>query len=213
MSAFAELLQELETLAKAMPAGDEDDAKIKAAAGDNAEGHAEPDGDADGKDKAGDGDGKDEDEGMPMGKSFSATIDGKEVEAVDGTELVKALIGKIDATETDMAKALGATVDLLKSTSATVKAQAESIALLKSQVAELGKQGVGRKTTLSITDKPVAGVTDMAKSDGLTAETLMAKANAAAEQGKITWREAALVDGALRAQQVPDSSLLSKFLQ
>ena len=31
MSAFAELLQELETLAKAMPAGDEDDAKIKAA--------------------------------------------------------------------------------------------------------------------------------------------------------------------------------------
>lgn len=211
MSAFAELLQELETLAKAMPAGDEDDAKIKAAAGDNAEG--EPDGDEDGEDTDGDGDGKGEDEGMPMGKSFAATIDGKEVEAIDGTELVKALIGKIDATETDMAKALGATVDLLKSTSATVKAQAESIALLKSQVAELGKQGVGRKTTLSITDKPVAGVTDLAKSDGLTAETLMAKANAAAEQGKITWREAALIDGALRAQQVPDSSLLSKFMQ
>lgn len=209
MSAFAELLQELETLAKAMPAGDEDDAKIKAAAGDNAEG--EPDGDEDGKDKDKDGDG--EDEGMPMGKSFSATIDGKEVEAIDGTELVKALIGKIDANETDMAKALGVTVDLLKSTSATVKAQAESIALLKSQVAELGNQGVGRKTTLSINDKPVAGVTDMAKSDGLTAESLMAKANAAAEQGKITWREAALVDGALRAQQVPDSSLLSKFMQ
>lgn len=211
MSAFAELLQELETLAKAMSAGDEDDAKIKAAAGDNAEGHTEPDGDEDGEDNDEDGDG--EDEGMPMGKSFSATIDGKEVEAIDGTELVKALIGKIDANETDMAKALGVTVDLLKSTSATVKAQAESIALLKSQVAELGNQGVGRKTTLSINDKPVAGVTDMAKSDGLTAESLMAKANAAAEQGKITWREAALVDGALRAQQVPDSSLLSKFMQ
>jgi len=209
MSAFSELLQELETLAKAMPAGDEDDAKIKTAAGENAE-HGEPDGDEDGEDKDEDGDG--EDEGMPMGKSFTATIEGKEVDAIDGTELVKALIGKIDATETDMAKALGATVDLLKSTSATVNAQAKEIALLKSQVAAIGNQGAGRKTMLSITDKPVAGVTDQA-APGMTAESLMAKAQSAAEQGKITWREAAMVDGALRNQQVPDSALLSKFMQ
>ncbi len=207
MSAFAELLQELETLAKAMPAGDEDDAKIKAAAGED----GEPDGDENGEDVDADGDDK-EDEGMPMGKSFTATIEGKEVDAIDGTELVKALIGKIDATETDMAKALGATVDLLKSTSATVNAQAKEIALLKSQVATIGNQGAGRKTTLSITDKPVAGVTDQA-APGMTAESLMAKAQSAAEQGKITWREAAMVDGALRNQQVPDSALLSKFMQ
>jgi hypothetical protein len=219
MSAYAELLKELqdmETLAKAMPNEGADDAKIKAAAAAGEAGEADGDEETDEereereeREAREDEEGKDE--GDPMGKSFTATINGEEVEAIDGTALVKALMGRIDESESDLAKALGAAVSMLKSTSATVTKQAKEISLLKSQVAAIGSQGAGRKTTLSISDKAVAGVADKAPS--LTAEAIMAKAYAAADKGRITWREAALVDGALRAQQVPDSGLLSKIMQ
>ena len=199
--AYLELLGELETLAKAMSDNKEADKKIQAAAdAGGVEGHEEPDGDEDeDEDKEGDGDGDE-----PMGKSFTAVIDGKEVEAVDGTALVKSLMAKVDGNETVMAKALSTTVDMLKSLR-------DEVQFLKSEVARVGGQGAGRKSTLNIHEKPApAGSNPQPQ---VTAGEIMAKANSAAEAGRITWREVASIDASIRMGQTPDSGLLSRIVQ
>ena len=98
MSKFDELLGELETLAKAQPAEEGDEKIVAAAAEGGGQGSGEPDGDEGAGDGMGDGDG---DEGKPpMAKSFRVKLeDGTEVDAQDGTELVKALQDRIEATD------------------------------------------------------------------------------------------------------------------
>lgn len=200
-TAYAELIGELETMAKAMNDGKEDDAKIQAAAGEAGDGAAasEPDGDEDGDDMDGDGDGDE-----PMGKSFTAVIDGREVEAFDGTTLVKSLMDKVETSEADMVKAMTAAVDL-------IKAQGKEIALLKSEVARIGGTGQGRKSALNIHEKPAPAGSETQPQ--VTAGDILAKANSAAEAGKITWREASKIDTAIRMGQAPDSALLSRIVQ
>lgn len=197
-TAYEELLGELEVLAKAQ---DNDDAMIQAAAG---EGEGEPDDDEE-QQGAGEGEGEGEpDDDELMGKSFTAVIAGQEVEAIDGTGLVKALMTKIDDRESGFAKVMGAAVALIKS-------QGEQINLLKSEVARIGNEGRGRRSALTVHEKPAQSGIDTQPQ--LTAGELMAKANSAADAGRITWREAAQVDTALRLGQAPDSGLLSRIVQ
>ena len=141
---FKELLSELdslakdqETMAKAIPAEGDDDAKIAEAAGDE-------DGD-EGEEGEGDNDG---DEGKPMAKSLTGTFsDGTEFEALDGTEMIKALTARIETSEASMSKALEGAVSLIKS-------QNEMLKSLTSHVNKLSGQGRGRKAVVSIAEKP-----------------------------------------------------------
>lgn len=216
-------LDELQKLAKSAPADDDtngegtadgDDAGIAAAAADGeaaggdeagagddagaagddgaaAAAHAEPDGDEGAGEGNGDGD-------EQMGKSFRFTLDnGDEVEAIDGTELVKSLIARFDSfgaesatKEEAMTKALGVAVDLIKS-------QGEAIASLQTEVKRLASEGRGRKTVVSVAEKPAAGT--MAKSEpaGISGDEFMAKCLAAQAAGRITGLDVAKAEGFL----------------
>lgn len=195
MSQFDELLAQLKsaeeeqnTLAKALPAEDgEDDEVIQAAAAEgddaNPEDNDEPDGD-EAEDK------------KPMAKSVMATVDGEEVEAIDATELLKSLDARIGSQEEVLAKALASTVS-------TIKAQGDMIKSLQDQIGKLAGKGAGRKTVLTVVEKPAAGEQTMAKSEqGLTPQDFMAKANAAFSAGKLTGKELTTLDVALRNNQI-----------
>lgn len=203
------LAADQETMRKALPAGDgEDDQNIQAAAAeggdmddenDDVDGHEEPDGD----------------EGQPLGKSLGAVTleDGTQVEAVDGTELVKSLMDQVEqfgqkqtASESQMAKALESCVTL-------IKGQGDLIKSLNDKVARLSGEGRGRKTVLNVSEKPAAG-TQLAKSEptGLTGAEFMAKSHAAFDAKKITGVELTTIDVCLRSGTAIDPSVIQKVL-
>lgn len=206
MSHFDQMLQELETLAKSYgdADGEQDDKNIQAAAaGGDADadgdgkndvtggdtGHAEPDGDENARGE-GDGDGDE-----TMGKSFSFQLEtGETIEAVDGTELVKSLIGRIDHTEETMAKALGTAINLIGQ-------QGKMIKSLQGEMKKLSGEGRGRKTVLAVTEKPApgAGANTLAKSEqqGMTGQEFMAKALDAQKSGRLTGLDIARAESAL----------------
>lgn len=199
---FEALLGELDTMTKALPAADvaDDDNKIKAAAG--AEDDDKPKLDADGKPIVAE----------PMAKSFKVTLDdGTEVEAEDGTELVKSLMQRFDTNEDQMVKALGGTLNL-------VKAQGEQLAslnvlckALQADLAKLGNQGAGRKTMLNVHEQ----ITTLAKSSqptGPTPQEFMVKANAAFDAKKISGIELTTCDVAIRQKEQIDPGLIAKVL-
>ena len=203
---FEKLLEELDVMAKAM--GDEDDNQddenIQAAAGnggnadagdDAAGNHAEPDGD------------ENEDGMEPMGKSFAFTLDdGQVVEAIDGTELVKSLIGRMDSTDTMMTKALTQTLDLVKS-------QGEMIKALRGEIKKLAGEGRGRKAVVTVAEKVPAGQ-QMTTSEqpSLTPQEFFAKANDAFGTGRITGQELTVIDVSLRSGMAVDQGLVAKVV-
>ncbi len=200
-------------------AADSDDTEIAAAAADGggeaAEAAAEGEGDAhaepDADDMGGPSDGDEDNE--PMGKSFRFTLDdGQEVEAVDGTELVKSLMARFDTTEESMTKALGATVDLIKSQGDLIKSQGEAIASLQSEVKRLTSEGRGRKTVVSVAEKPAAGT--MAKSEpaGISGDEFMAKALSAQKAGRITALEVSKAEGYLLKGLAVPADIVNRVL-
>lgn len=203
---FDQLLGELDTMTKALPAAEvADDNKIAAAA--DADGDDKPKLDADGKPIA----------AAPMAKSFQVTLaDGTLVDAEDGTELVKSLVERIDGTEETIAKALGGTIDLVKALMGKVTEQGTLVKSLQAQVTELSGQGRGRKTMVSVHEKLAVGG-DLAKSDAAAnaiaaANDFMVKANAACASGKITGYEMTCLDVAKRAGVEPEASIVAKVL-
>jgi len=212
MSDFDKLMGELQALtteqaelAKALPADNgEDEEKIQAAA---AEGGA---GDGDG-DKGGMPDGDADDKGQ-MAKSFMVTLeDGTQVEAQDGTELVKSLVERINAKEGVMAKALEQTLNL-------VKGQADMIKSLSEKVAKLSNEGRGRKAVVSVVEKPApdANTGTMVKSHqggSVSHDEFFAKALTAQKAGRISGAEISLAETLLnRGQKIPDD-LVTRVMQ
>mgnify|MGYP000213868314 CR=1 FL=1 len=212
---LAELNTEVADMAKAMPAGGDepaDDADdVDTAATDKKVMAASGDGDAD--DEGGEPDGDADDEGSPMmGKSMTVEIDGKQVEAVDGTELVKSLMGqveqlggKLSAAEDKLAKALTDTLGVVKS-------QGELIKSLSSQVAKLSSAGRGRKSAVVVHEPG----TDMAKSQNggapmLTGNEIMAKALTAQSANRMTAHDVARVEGYLNLGAAIPADLLSRL--
>lgn len=218
MSQYEKLLEELETMAKAMPGDDAaDDDKIAAAAANanpDADGdgdndvtgeHIEPDGDEGAGAEGGDGDGDE-----TMGKSFALKLDdGTELEAIDGTELVKSLMARVESNEGTVMKALGTAVDLLGK-------QGDMIKSLQDEVKKLAGEGRGRKTVVSVSEKPVAGAT-MAKSqgaaDGLSANEFMAKALAAQASGRLTGLDVARAESALNKGLPVPQDVVNRVIQ
>lgn len=208
MSQFEELLDQLNaeqkeqsTLAKSMPAADaEDDEAIQAAA---AEAELEEELEEELDDE--------QDEGLvetPMTKSM--TLDGEEVEVVDAEALIKSmqdLTGRVGKQEETLTKALTGTLAL-------VKQQGEMLKSMNARLNKMSKSGAGRKTVLSVHDKPATGGEEhLAKSEqGMTAGELMAKAHAAFDAGKISGLELTTIDVSLRGNTQIDQGLLAKAL-
>lgn len=197
-SAFDALLGELDTLTKAIPAVVDGDEKIaNADAGNN-------DDDEDDEGKEG-GD-------APMAKSFVVKLeDGSEVEAQDGTELVKSLMGRIDNNEETLAKALGSAVNLIKVQGEQIAQTTALVKSLQSKVSELSGEGRGRKTVVSIHEKP-ANVMAKSEPEGLTAQEFMTKSNAAFNAGRISGKDLTVIDVSIRNNQAIDQSLVAKVL-
>lgn len=187
MSQFDELLKSLQDVADEQDengtgtaAGDETDDVVAAAAADS--GVAAP----------GAGAGDDDDEadagGAPMAKSFVLQdSEGNEQEAIDATELLKSLMDRQGSVEQTLAKALGSVTGL-------VKKQGDMIKSLNAKIDDLSSQGRGRKTVLSVVDKPDAAT--MAKSHAAGAAPMspgeiMAKCLAGQKSGALTGMDVA----------------------
>lgn len=192
--AFDALLGELDVMAKAMPEiapelSDED--KLKAQA------------EAEAKAKEGDA--------GPMAKSLQVTLaDGTVVDAEDGTELVKSLMEQVSGLEGVMAKALGAAVGLIKKQGEQLVATDTLVKSLQAKVTELSGEGRGRKTMVTVMDKP--GQLAKSETPGMTAPEFMAKSHAAFNAGKINGTELTIIDVSLRQGALPDAGLISKVM-
>lgn len=211
---FDKLLEELDVLAKSYADDDNDDAKIQATADagntdsdndgiDDEDEHKEPDGDENGVDNDNDGDGM-------MGKSFAFTLeDGTEMEAVDGTELVKSLIDRIENNEGTIQKALGAAVDLITKQGALIKS-------LQADVKSLAGTGRGRKAVVSVVEKPAVG--DLTKSQtaetvSMTATEFMTKAMAAQAAGRLTGIDVARAEAYLNKGIAVPADIMARVTQ
>ncbi len=194
MSEFDKLLASLqdsvaqtEELAKALPKdGDADDKSIAAAAEDKEDTDADPDADpADGEPEEDDG------KKAPLAKSLT-TIDGEEFEAVDATEILKALEDRVGEHSSVLAKALETTVAALNSQNLMIKA-------LGAKVEALSNEGRGRKTVLTINEKRTT-VDTLAKSETpqVTGDQILAKALSAQTAGKITGLDVSRAEVALQ---------------
>lgn len=188
---FDALLGELvsnQALLKAM--GDEvteGDKKIKAAAADSGvsaagemdggdgvddtTGHADLDGDAVEKTKGGEA----------MTKAFTMKLeDGTEVDAIDGTELVKSLMARAEESE-------GRFMIFTKSVTALLAGQTDLIKSLQGQVHTLSNMGRGRKAVVTVVDKTTtAGAAGATEEAGMKPEEFMAKALRAQSEGRLS---------------------------
>ena len=129
--------------------------------------------------------------GGELMKSFSFELaDGTVIDAMDGTELVKALGDRLVATETALAKAQTDTVEVVGMQSALIKS-------LTAQVAALSGQGAGRRSVLRTTESITPANTTVVEEPmgkSLTFKTggdAMAAADKAFGAGRITGLELA----------------------
>jgi hypothetical protein len=208
-SEFEKLAAELEVLAKAQPATEEDKvlAAAKEAGVDTDQVGDTPD-DADGVDGP-DGD-EDEDDEV-LGKSFQAVdADGQSVKAYDATDLIKSLDARIvgvqslmDADNQSLTKSLTLMADMLKS-------QSEQIDVLQKAMVNMSKQGAGRKAILTVNEKPEPAMMKSAQS-GMNTETFMMKANAAFNAGRISGKDLTVCDVSLRHNEAIDAGLINKI--
>lgn len=141
-----------------------------------------------------------------FGKSFQFVDDtGAQHEAVDATDMLKALMTRVDTVDEVLAKAL-------TSMAGSLKAQGELIKSLSGQVQSLSGQGRGRKAMLTVVEKPAVGDT-MAKStaaQGITPEQFFAKANAAFDVNKLSGKELNVISVCLRGGHQIDPALIQK---
>jgi hypothetical protein len=232
---FQKLIEDMQALAKSSAAGAADDAAIKAAAaaagvetggeggGEGGEGElsadqaqaaadaaAEAAGDAGGE-SAADGDaaaGAERDESN-LTKSFSFTLeDGTVVEALDGADLVKSLMQRMNDDKAEMVKALGMSVDLIKS-------QAAQLETMSARITTLSAEGRGRKSAVSISEKTVSGAPDLQKSQqapGLTRQEFFAKADAAQKAGRITAAEIGLAETYLNKGSAIPAHIINRVM-
>jgi hypothetical protein len=210
---FEKLLDELETMSKAMPSDDtgEDDKKIQAAAAEGGEGDVSDENEnVDGNEEESDDDLSDDevevgDENMT--KSFQFTLDsGEIIEAQDGTKLVKSLMNRIEKNEGTLTKALGTAVTLIKS-------QGDMIKSLQEKIGQLSGQGRGRKAVVSVVEKKSAAlVKSVQEEEGMSANEFMTKALSAQASGKITGNDVARAEAYLNKGMPIPSDIVSRVI-
>lgn len=220
-SPFAELLDELDTLQKAFPAegeeeeqgADEGDAKIQTAADGDRDGDGEPDGTDPDATNEEDEDDEYDDMAKALGVEPMEIVgeDGSKQKAYDGLQVLKAMSVRMQATEGDIASALGAAASTMQGMRKQLTAQDELVKSLQEQVSVISDQGKGRKAVLSVLDKPGGTETALAKSESLTGQEIMSKAMSAQKSGAITGVEVARLDSYLGRGITPPGDLLAKI--
>lgn len=192
------LAADQETLAKSYTPDDDaaDDKNIADAADDKGDGDLDDDGtnDETGEEVEGEG----EDDEKPMGKSFELELEnGEKVEAFDATELLKSMMGRQDAQETALTKALEITLG-------TVKTQGDMIKSLQDQVTKLSNAGRGRKTAVTLHEKAAPTMAKSHGEEGVSPNEFMAKALVLQEQGKLSGLEVARAEAYInRGEEIP----------
>jgi hypothetical protein len=208
---FASLTSEWDLLTKALEAGEGGEGEGgKESEEDRAKRVAAEEAAAKKKPAAGEGEG----EGV-FGKSFGVTLeDGTEVEAFDGTEMMKALYTENQALRGDVLRLTGEGEVLRKALSQSAKAIGQHNDLIKAlrvDVTAIGGLGSGRRTKLSIHEKiPAAGA---AEADGVTPQEFMTKAMTAFQAGKITGAEVNMADARLRRGNEIDPDVVRRVLE
>lgn len=205
--AFEKLLGELETagqegeaLAKSLQAGEAGQEGAAGAEGAGAEAGAEGAAAAAGAEGAA--------AGAEAGDStLQVTLaNGDVVEAVDGTELVKALTDRLNTNEQTMGKAFEQVLGL-------VKGQASMIKSLNDKITALGGEGRGRKAVLNVhgkNEQSAGGDVGAGSGDVTTADDFMAKSEDAWKNDVISGRELNTIDVCLRGRMPIPQDLLSK---
>lgn len=236
MSEFSDLISDLdtvlaaeeETLAKALkPDADDaaDDEAIKAAADGDADNDGEADGedalddyddhaepDADDEGGPSDGDADNEDEEKPLKKSFTVSLpDGSEAEALDGEQLIKSFTDQVAGLRAETNAALAQVATALGRSTKLIKSLREQNTALAAQVTALGTSSRGRKSALTVHERPMVGDQSLAKAEGISPRDLMAKALSAQQAGRLTGSQVAEIDAyAARGLAIPES-LLAKL--
>ena len=124
-------------------------------------------------------------------KSLTVTIDGKEVEVFEGSDMLKALAGELSEVK-GVVLAMGT---LIKGFAEERTKSREMVKSLQEEVVALGKSPAGRKTVLSVAEKrPSAGAAAPAIHNGMHLGELMAKAIPLIQSGKIDAGEAAFFE-------------------
>ncbi len=151
-----------------------------------------------------------DDDDEPMGKSLNVTLEnGETVHAIDGTALVKSLMTKQEQASENIGVLAEKTVGMLKALSSTIDKQNAKIESLQKSLTDLGAQGRGRKSKVTIHDRQSEPT---AASSGDPGEDIMSKAMAAFDAGKITGIELNTIDVGLRSRQAPSADLLAKII-
>ncbi|MBN3839290.1 hypothetical protein G3N61_07780 [Burkholderia sp. Ac-20349] len=123
-------------------------------------------------------------------------------------EQVGALRGNVDGLNTEreeMTKALTTACEVIEKQDSLLKS-------LSQKVDALSKQGRGRSSVLTVTEKPAA--TQLTKSEpaGVTGEDFMAKAMQAFDAGKIVGRDVAIAEHAIAAGKEVPADIRTKVL-
>lgn len=213
MSDYQALLDELRDLAaepltkSTRPDADDvqDDADIKAAA----DGDADDDGEPDNDDALDDYDVDDEPDGdASFGKSFQVTLaDGRVIEAFDGQSAIGAMQEEIGALRDETRHALGQIAEALQQSTQLIKSLRSDNAELKTRMSAIGASGRGRKSLLTMHDKPAGGDPAPA-AEAPAPRELMAKALEAQRAGRISGVDVARIDAYLgRGAPLPESLL------
>lgn len=194
---FEALLDEVDQLAKALPAAeDEADAKIAAAAADGEE-EGEEEGEA-----AGD------DEGLT--KSFKVVLeDGTETDAIDAGDLIKSMVERLDVAEGNDGLMLKAMQGLVAQSAAL----GDLVKSLQGQVAKLSSEGRGRKAVVSISERPAAS-SDLAKSQAeaghtMNAQEFLAKALSLCESGALSAHDIAVSEICINQGNPPPPNVVA----
>jgi hypothetical protein len=228
---FAELQKAIaaqETLVKSLSAAQVDakgNAAVTAGAGKtNAESEEEED------DGTGNGDLGD---GSPMVKSFKLVLeDGTEVEATDGSEMIKALAGELNAVKgaysghvEEMAKSFEAVVGLVGTLTEGLKQTREDVlslakrgdelmqqnSLLTKSLGAIGDKGRGMRS-VTLGARPDLGGTGAAGPKH-TASEILAKAEGALTANQITATEAVRIQTAVNMGTLPEQAILDRLFK
>lgn len=210
-----------ETLAKSLPAA-QDDKNIQAAAGESSAnngegagaGSGEGAGEGEGEGKGeGEGEGKGEGEGT-LTKSLTAVEGENDEQMIDATEVLETLQKSMNSTNEALNTGFPLMISMMERMGTTIAAQGELIKSLQQNQINAGAQGAGRKSQVVVMAKSIAGAAavEHAEDTQLTGADLMIKSNSAYAEGKINGVQLNMIDCALRNGYQPDPAILAKVL-
>jgi hypothetical protein len=171
------------------------------------------------------GKGGKEEKSEPMTKSFSLqTQDGKQIEVIDASDLIKSLGDRLDGSVQQIFDTLQGAADVIKTQGTMLKSLSDKLAAtetalteqstlvksLQDSVKEIGSAPAGRKAVLTVAERQTGTATDtMAKSgmpEGVSPDAFFAKAFAKQAEGKLTGVDISLAESCLnRGAPIPES--------